>query len=550
MNRKKSWYVRLSLVVGIIVIGSLSTLITGCSGRSSEYAFDVLLKGGTIYDGTLKKPYVADIGIKGDKIMAIGDLTGKAEKTIDARGYIVTPGFIDVHNHSDIVFKNTGVTRYTVDVTPEWKGNYNYLYQGVTTIVTGNCGWGFTDTDQWFGLVDSMKFGSNVYTLVPHGDIRNELFGEENPQALNRGQLEALKNRVEEEMQKGAIGFSTGLEYAPGCTSTTEELVEIAKVVKKYGGIYATHIRDLTGTIHENGQPGVLEAIKEAIEIGRSADIPVHIGHIQVNAPQNQVTASQVLKLIEDARREGLDVTCDAYPYAAGNTWITMLTPPKYKTSTGIREEYKTPEGRAELKKAVEHTFSYLGPEKVMINLFPEKESYEGKTIQEIAETEGKEPSQVYVELACADKAPMCIFHDQDIQIVKGLMPHEYLFTASDGWVIPKGSDVPHPRCYGSFPKKIRKYVLEEKLMSLNDAIRSMTSLPAEKFKMNHRGKIAAEYYADIAVIDLGTIDAPATYEDPEQYSQGIVYLLVNGVLSMENGEATGNTGGRALRRS
>ena len=218
----------INLGVLIILLASLAVLMVGCPGGSAKYAFDILIKGGTIYDGTLHDPYVADIGIKKDKIVAIGDLKGVAKKVIDAQGLIVTPGFIDVHNHSDIPFKKSGLMRYLAYLDPSWKGNYNFLYQGVTTLVTQNCGWGFTNLNKWFAMVNSVRFGANVYALVPHGDIRNELFGEENPQPLDARQLEVIKKKVEKEMRKGALGMSTGLEYAPGCMSTTEELIELA----------------------------------------------------------------------------------------------------------------------------------------------------------------------------------------------------------------------------------------------------------------------------------------------------------------------------------
>lgn len=517
---------------------------------NSPYTFDIVIKSGTIYDGTLKDPYIADIGIKKDKIVAIGNLEDPAKKIIDANGLIVTPGFIDLHNHSDLTFEKSGLMRYMAYIDSSWKTNYNYLSQGVTTIVTQNCGWGFTNVNKWFSIIDSLRFGTNVYALVPHGAVRNELFGEENPQPLNAEQLELMKKKMEKEMQKGAMGIATGLEYAPGCMAITEEIIELAKVAKKYGGIYVSHIRDNTGQVLEDGEPGVIEALKEAIEIGKKADIPVHISHIQINAPWNNVTAQDLLNLIEEARKEGMNVTADAYPYNAGCTWINLLTPYKYRTSTGIREEYKTQQGRVELKKAVEHTFSYLHPDKVMINIYPENKSYEGKTLKEIADMEGKSPADLYVDIVCKSKTvPMCIFFDQKLEEVETIMPHEYIFTASDGWVLPENSDVPHPRCYGTFPRKIREYVLNKKLMTLKDAIRSMTSLPAEKFNMHLRGKINIGYYADIAVIDLNTIRDLATYKNPNQYSEGIVDLIANGVLSIENGKLTGKRGGRALKR-
>jgi len=517
-----------------------------------NHAFDVIIRNGTVYDGSLKDPHVADIGIKNKKIIAIGDLSKQtAAKTINATGLIVAPGFIDVHTHCDLVFNEAGWKRIFAHFMDEWKGNYNYITQGVTTVVTQNCGYGFTNLNKWLGIVKSVKFGTNVYGLIAHGDTRNELFGADNPTPLNDAQMELLKQRIEKEMQRGALGLGTGLEYAPGCEATTDELVELCKIVKKYGGIYVSHVRDFTGRIYEDGEPGVLKAIKEAIEIGKRAQIPVHISHIQINEPINKLPASKILEIIDNASKEGLDVTADAYPFNVGISWITMLTPPKYKTSNSIKPEYMTKEGKEELKKEVENTFMYLSPDRVMIVQYKTNKSYIGKTLRQIADVESKQPSEVYVELACDPDAPKCFFYDQDMKVVEELMQRDYVFTASDGFTYVKGTCKPHPRMFGTFTKKIRKYALDDKLVTLNDAIRSMTLLPAQKFNILQRGKIEVGFYADIVVFNPNTIKNIATYEDEDaRYSEGIEYLLVNGVTSIDNGKFTGKRGGRALRRT
>jgi len=526
-----------ALVIMFVVLRITPAII------SSFYDYDILIKAGMVYDGTLTKPKLEDVGIKGDKIVALGNLTGSARKIINAKGLIVTPGFIDVHNHSDVVFKKAGIFKYLAFFKPEWKGNYNYLTQGVTTIVDGNCGYGFFNLNKYFAFLGFLNFGTNVYTLAPHGDLRNFLFGTEDPEPLTKDQLEALKKEVEKEMKRGALGMSTGLEYAPGCVANTDELVELAKVVKKYNGVYVSHIRDNTGD-------GVLKALKEAIEVGKRANIPVHISHLQINAPRRNVKAQQLIALIKQARADGLDITADSYPYDAGNSWITMLTSAKYKTSDSIRPEYKTGKGREELKQAVEESFKNLKPDQVIINQYSSNRSFEGKTLAEIAKSQGISPAEMYVELASDDNAPMCIFLDQDIEIVKALMPYDYMMSSSDGTVYTDLVGRPHPRSFGAFSKKIRYIVLEQKLMSLPAAIRSMTSLPAEKFKLKGRGKIVVGNYADIAVIDLKNFYDKATYNDPTQYSTGVKYLLVNGVLSIDDSELTGKRGGWPVKRA
>lgn len=531
----------------------VSSVLLGCSAFSQRQGFDVLITGGTIYDGTLRDPYVADIGIIADKIAAIGDFSNAtAKKVINAKGLIVTPGFIDVHNHTDLsvlmaMIQKGNMTDLSM-LTPAWRNNHNYLTQGVTTILTGLCGAGFWDTNQWLSLINSQKFGSNVYHMIPYGMFRYQLFGDDQPTTLTKEQLEKLKSLVEKEMQSGALGVTVGLEYAPTCFTTTDELVEIAKVVNKYGGLYDAHTRDQTGTMHKNGLPGVLNSIKETIEIGKRAKIPVHISHIQLNLPWNNVQAKQIYGLIEQARAEGVDITADQHPYEAGYSVLSYRLPNKFKTGLGVNAKYKTLEGKAEMRAAIKKVFAFLGPEKISLTSGPEK--YRNKTIKEIAEIEGKDPAEVYVDLSCLEPAPYALFFEISDQINREIMPHDYVFTASDGFTVFEPEDSPHPRFFGCFPRKIRKYALEEKLLSLNDAIRSMTSLPAEKFKMKGRGRIDQGNYADIAVIDLKNFTDRSTYDDRSRYSEGVMYLLVNGVLSIENGKVTGRRGGRALKRT
>lgn len=534
----------------LAISGTIPSLLISCSCRPEDTPYDILIRGGTLYDGTFAESRIADVGIRESKIVDVGELHGEAIKTIEAKGLIVTPGFIDVHTHCDLTFKRSGLKRHLAHVLPSFKGNRNYMYQGVTTVVTGNCGYGYTNVEYWLDMVNSVGFGTNVYHLAPHGIMREELFGDKQPRELTRKQLDLFKGKVAEAMEMGALGMSTGLEYPPGCLATTEELIELAKVARKYGGLYTTHTRDETGRIYKNGKIGVLTAIKEAIEIGRRAEIPVEISHLKVAAPINDLSARQLLDLIEGARIEGLDVTTDQYPYAAGSTYITILIPNKFVTPDGgVKEEYKTRAGRKEVEKAIEEVFSYLGPEKVLISMC-KNEKYEGKSLKEISEIEGRKPSECYIEMICGEDPPTGVFFSQSMDIVRGIIPNNYVMTISDGWTVPKGMTKPHPRVYGTFPRKIRKFVLEEKITDLTSVIRSMTSLPAEKFNLKGRGRIEKGYYADVAVIDLNKITDHATYLDPHRYSEGIQYLTVNGVLSIDEGKATGKRGGKPLLRS
>jgi len=504
-----------------------------------ELSYDVIIKGGTVYDGSPAAPKVQDIGIRGDKIVTVGRVIGWAKKTIEAKGLIVTPGFIDCHNHTDLMVLMAYLVAPKHDamklITPAWKRNHNYATQGVTTIVTGLCGAGFKDLKQWRQVLEATKFASNVYHLIPYGMLRSELFGQNQPTKLTKQQLDKLKKMVAEQMKNGAIGMSVGLEYAPDCFTTTDELVEIAKVVKQYGGIYDAHIRDQTGIAHKNGQPGELESIRETIAIAKGAKIPVQISHIQLNQPWNKVTAKQMADLIEKARKEGVDITADQHPYTAGYAILSYRLPEKYKTSNGVNDKYKNPRGKAEMKAAIKKVFAFLGPEKISLTSGPAK--YRNKTIKQIADMEKKDPATVYVELSCLPVAPFALFQEISDKVNREMMQKDYVFTASDGFTVFTGDESPHPRFYGCFPYKIRNFALKDKLLGLDQAIRSMTSLPAQKFKLHGRGMIKAGNYADLAVIDLNRFTEHSTYAQRALYSEGVEYLLVNGRLDIEKGK-------------
>ncbi|MEI8355273.1 MAG: amidohydrolase family protein [Deltaproteobacteria bacterium] len=533
------------------VICAVSSIAPGLASAAEKIGsdMDVIIRGGLIYDGSSGEPFRADIGIRKDRIVAIGNITGKAGKMIDASGLIVAPGFIDVHTHCDLLFKKSGPKRYLSYVTPSWKGSYNYISQGVTTVVTGNCGWGYTEIDQWFGILDCLGFGTNVCHLTPHGDTREKLFGTAVRTSLSAAELENLKSKIADEISKGAVGFSTGLEYSPGVDTPTDEIIAVAKAVRSKGGIYVTHIRNESGKIMPSGQYGVVEALREAIEIGRRAEIPVEISHLKIGTPINGLNAAVILEIIEKARAEGLQIHADQYPYNASSTMITDLLPKDFISSSGVKDVYKTAEGRKQVMSAIQKVFEYLPPEKTLVTFDSRHPSYEGKNLRELAEIESKTPAFVYAELACSSEPPFCAFFDQDDSIIAQIMPHDYILTASDGFTVPKGMMKPHPRGHGTFTRKIRKYVLEDKVLGLKEAISSMTSVPAQKINLKGRGSISEGNFADIVVIDLNSIRDFATYTAPHQYSKGVEYLLVNGVVSIDRGAFTGERGGRPVER-
>lgn len=528
--------------------------LSGCARiRLSGPKNEVLIKNGTVYDGTLADPITADIYIQGERIVKIGKMPEmKNCRVIDASGLDVIPGFIDIHTHSDLTFKKLGMKRFAAYGMPSLKGNHCYLNQGVTTIVTGNCGYGYTDTAQWLDIVNSLGFGSNVFHLVPHGDMRVELFGKNQPHRLTQKQLEIMKQRLTEEMEKGAIGFSSGLEYAPGLFTPTDELIEMNKVVSRYNRIYATHIRDLTAKTYHDGRSGIEVTLDEAIETARLTGVGLQISHLLIKAPLNNSHKDRIIDIVLDridkARQDGIAVAADQFPYPAGQTLLSSRLPVEFKDTEGVKKEFRTKDGMKRVREAIEQRFAINGPENVLIAMCPRHSDYEGRTIQEISEIEGISPSEVYIELVSGEKSPVAIFSDQDINNVNKIMARSDIVTASDAFTIPRNMYKMHPAGYGTFPRRYRQCVTERKEMSPSAAIRTMTSLPAEAFNMKQRGKIAEGYYADIAVIDLQNFRDKATFHDPHQYAEGVVHLFINGVQAMANGKATGNRGGKGLK--
>lgn len=531
------------------IIIFITLLLQGCFQAAQEPTFDLIIKGGRVYDGTSAKPRIKDIGIKGDKIAAIGSFNGQAAKTINANGLIVTPGFIDVHSHTDLFLKEKGIWRVVAYVKPSINSNYNYLYQGVTTIITGNCSRGYTNTAKWLGWVDSLKFGTNVYHLAPAGAIREEMFGFAQAQALDKKQLDMLKNRLTKEMENGAIGLSFDLSAKPDQLLAREELVDIAGSIKPYGGIISINLRNSSGERDATGNPALISSLKEAVEIGRLSQTPLEISNLELKAPWKNLNYDQLNSVIRDARREGINITADQTPYDADFDAMTRFLPAEYVTGEKLKKEYTTAEGKSVIIKAIDKLFTVLGPEKFLIVFYPANKSYEGKTIRQIATLEGKNPSHCYWEMVSAGTPPMIVVSDASDRFAKKIMMSQLIFTASEGIAYVKGSALPHPSYWGAFSRKLRKYALEDKIIQLNEAIRSMTALPAEKFKLRDRGQIAIGNYADIVVINLKKIKDKATFMQPEQYAEGVEYLVVNGILSIEKGKITGKKGGKALKR-
>ena len=511
-------------------------------GRAAEPETNVVFRGATIYDGTGAKPVVGDVHIKGDKILAVGKV-GKVggAKDVSAEGLVICPGFIDLHTHCD-----PGLP------TKAGRLNKNYVTQGCTTVVTGNCGSGPVDAGKFFKSLEDGGVATNVIHLAPHNSIRSDVMGNANrpPTAEELKKMEAL---VDKAMADGTWGLATGLIYNPGTYAKTDEIVALAKVANKHGGVYASHIRNEGG--------GLLDAIEEALAIGKGSGCRVHISHIKASGKAAWGTSGRAVGLIETARKKGQEVTADQYPYIASSTSLrATLVPAKYRE--GSNKEFVArlddPTIGPKLKKDVAEALEGRdGGKRIQIARYAPNRKWQGKTITAIAEAEKKEPIDVVLEIERNGGASVVNFgmSEDDVRVY---MKQPWVATASDGGVQTPGDTVPHPRSYGTFPRKIGFYAIEEKLVPVEHAIRASSGLPADILKLKDRGYLKAGYFADVVVFDPKTYRDTATFDKPHQYAAGVKWVLVNGHAAIADGtykdgelkpeEHKSALGGRVLR--
>lgn len=497
---------------------------------------DIIIKNGKILDGTGNSWYYGDIAIQNGKITAIGKL-GKwtAIKNIDATGLIVAPGFIDVHTH----IEGDERKNPTAD---------NFIYDGVTTVVTGNCGLSQVNIGNYFSMLDSLQTSINVASLIGHNDIRKAAMGsaKRDPTEEEMKKMEAI---VEQAMKDGAVGLSTGLIYIPGTYSKTEEVVRLAKVASKYNGVYASHMRDEGDS--------VTQAIEEALHIGREAKMPVEISHFKLSGQQNWGRSKETIPMIMKARAEGLDVTIDQYPYTASSTSLSTLLP-DWVLADGqdsIKARLERPAVRKEvtdymlkkLKKRKLKNFSYP----VVASYLPDS-TMNGKSIEEVNLSKGRKHNATEEAVTIMDMMEQggagMVFHGMSDEDVRTIMQYPFNMFASDASIRVYGSGNPHPRGYGTNARVLSKYVRDEKLLTLEEAIRRMSSLPAQKFQLKDRGMLREGYAADIVVFDEQKVQDLSTYDKPHQYTTGFQYVLVNGKLTVENSKHNGTRAGTVLR--
>jgi N-acyl-D-aspartate/D-glutamate deacylase len=520
----------------------LSLLVmVGCSADNhTRRAYDLLITGGTIVDGSGAAPLEADVAVRGDEIVLLSTTRipdSEATHVIDARGRIVAPGFIDLHAHLDPLL--------------ELPDAESHVRQGVTTALGGPDGSSPWPIAAYLDSVESIGVGMNVAFLVGHNTIRGEVMGMAN-RAPTSEELARMEGMVDEAMQEGAWGLSTGLKYLPGAFAQTDEIVALATRAAAAGGIYTSHLR-------EEGL-GLIDAVREAIDIGRRADIPVVLTHHKVVGAPMWGASVTTLAMIDSARAAGIDVMADQYPYTATYTGTSILIP-AWALAGGhnaFLQRLDDPGTRDSIVSGI--VFNILNDrgggdlERVQLALVPWQPELEGQTLADWARLEGLAPTpENGAELAIeAEKrgGASAIYHVLDESDVTRIMRYPWTAIASDGRLTEPGRGHPHPRWYGTFPRVLARYVREQGVLTLPDAIRKMTSLPAGRLGIMDRGVLASGKKADIVIFDPTTVVDRATFENPHQYPDGIDYVIVNGVMAVEDGVFTGTRGGKVLRKA
>jgi N-acyl-D-amino-acid deacylase len=497
--------------------------------------YDLLITNGRVVDGTGNPWFRADVGVRGGRIVRVGSIPlAQAREVFDAHNQIVAPGFIDVHTHVEGIYAQPAAE--------------NFVRMGVTTLVTGNCGISVTNVAEFLGRTRQTPIAVNLATLVAHGSVRQKVMGLANREPT-ADELHQMEQTVEQAMKDGAVGLSTGLIYVPGTYAKTEEIVALAKVAARYGGVYATHMR--------SEGDHVADAIRESIQIGEQANLPVEISHFKIASKLLWGQSPMTLGLVRDARARGLSVTVDQYAYTASSTSLDSRLP-SWLLEGGREEGKKRLADQAtrervhrEMKDALKRG-GFKDYDFAVVSSYRPTPPFNGKSIAQITlETKRKKDvdSQIeqMLEMYAAGGAGM-VYHGMGEQDVQTIMREPFTMIASDSGVLRPGEGVPHPRGYGNNARVLGHYVRELKVVALEDAIRKMTSLPAQTFHLRDRGLLREGFAADIVVFDDAQINDRSTYDQPHQYPVGISRVFVNGQAVFADGHMTEARPGAALR--
>ncbi|GMQ81723.1 MAG: D-aminoacylase [Rhodothermia bacterium] len=537
----RSNFIRFTLLISLI-IAATAQLATARSTTDQETIYSVVISGGTVYDGLGTDGVRTDVGILGNRIAAIGDLSAaRAARRIDATGLAVVPGFIDIHSHATSGSpESSGIVQRPLAE--------NYVRQGVTTALGGQDGSSPIQIGEFLAYMDALPSAINVGLFVGHGSIRGRVMGQED-RAPTVSELADMVSLVERAMLDGAFGLSSGLEYTPGSYANLDELIVLAGPLATHNGLYISHIRD------EGAR--VLESISEVIRVGEEAGIAAQVTHHKVIGKARWGGTVATLKLIEEARARGVDVTIDQYPYTASSTGMTILFPGWAKAggTSELLERLKDPETRNRIRSdVIAHIVEERGadPSTIVAARCPNNSAMDGLSLADILERDRK---SITVEGA-ADVAILLvetggcsgIFHSMSEGDVRRVMIHPTTMISSDGGIPALGTGVPHPRNYGAFARVLRYYVREEGVLTFQQAIQKMTSLPADRLGLKERGRLEPGVIADVVVLDSEAISDHAVFGDPHQYATGVGYVFVSGRAVLWEGEPTGVRPGKALR--
>jgi N-acyl-D-amino-acid deacylase len=511
-----------------------TSILIGCSSLPAQ-EYDLVIRGGRVLDGSGRAGFNADLAIRGDRVVEVGKVTGKGRAEIDAAGRVVAPGFIDVHTHSEDI--------------AELPVAENFIRMGVTTIITGNCGGSKLNVGEFFETVVKTGVAINVATLIGHNTVRGQVMGGSFARPPTAAELDQMKSHVDQAMKDGAVGMSTGLIYLPGTFARTDEIVALAKVAAAHGGIYVSHMR------YENTR--IVDALDELTTVAREANIPAEVSHIKLSGPSAWSRADEIIGYLDRARASGLKITHDQYVYTASSTSIGSLIAAEFREggANRYRERLAEPETKAkmiaEMKESIakgkrgDYTYAVVASFKADPRL-------NGKTIKQAAQLLRNADSlddqiETILDIEARGGA-QGVFHGMNEADLQKFLRQPHTMIASDSGVRRFGESVPHPRGYGNNARVLARYVRELKFLTLEDAVRKMTSLPAQTFRLKDRGELKPGAIADIVIFNADEVAAPSTFEDPHHYAVGFSDVIVNGVPVIRNAALTAARPGKPVK--